>query len=322
MFDEGKQGTAPERLLLNRFKEIARWSNDTPFPPSRFQRSRVNNIAVYGGCFNPPHVGHLHFLKSAFANAGRDLDLVCVLVRPSNEDWLRFDKFRDDEKPLILSPAVRASLLASDHRWPSWAGIIDRSGWSHYDDLPILKEFGESLGFKMEFIRLRGADEQQLVGEPSCRSLGLREPFLMTLVNLPHNRLGVDYSRSIVHKTDNPPWQRLSTEEDGTAFLRFQAFLRDETGQGLVRIIRAVEDRKISISSTKIRDLGTSDACNSPAGRDVLSRVLLSWDILQDDPTWREWCAGEAKSGGDQGQAQKDYDKMLEAWGEELQGLL
>lgn len=114
---------------------------------SSFLEDRVNHILLFFGAFNPPHRGHLDFLKHSFENVGTDVHLACAFMIPRSESYVRDVKFKEGRNPLILPSVLRSTLCSSDERWPPWGTAFGEEKSSRA--LRDLKEFAKSLGFRI-----------------------------------------------------------------------------------------------------------------------------------------------------------------------------
>ncbi|CAM1508882.1 Fc.00g026210.m01.CDS01 [Cosmosporella sp. VM-42] len=310
-------GRAAEALLLQYIDKMTAPEVDGEAPlRARFEQRRISHVLIFQGCFNPPHIGHLNFLRDSFTNAGRDLNFVCAFVIPQDSNYLRERKFKAVENPLVLSRQFRAQLWRSDRRWPSWAGVLHAEDCRSAEGLRQLKKYARSLGFRIQFTLLLGAESCE---ELTCESLSLVGPIDNVLINL-HYRHSVDYTNSLFRDLGQEPWQLLFDAHDG--FLRYQTILGTRTvaARGFVRVIKSIVDKNTTISSTAIRNLCASDIYDGPTLCKVLPEVVLSWDILQSNETWLQWRKSKTKSL--LAEDMSDFLKITpEGWRDELQAI-
>lgn len=67
----------------------------------QLKKGQENNVLIYSGCFNPPHLGHYKLLRRAFEGS-QDLNVIAAVVYPVStrvlerkarrrQQWLMFD---------------------------------------------------------------------------------------------------------------------------------------------------------------------------------------------------------------------------------------
>lgn len=110
--------------------------------------SRTNVILVYHGSFNPPHRGHLAVLWHAYHQLAQDLNIIAAIIRPSQDDRLRF-KYRNLEiKPFALALSDRALLWEADPHFPPWAWVFTEPVGEHAGGCSALKQELKALARK------------------------------------------------------------------------------------------------------------------------------------------------------------------------------
>ncbi|KAJ0162046.1 hypothetical protein CTA2_5209 [Colletotrichum tanaceti] len=120
------------------------------------RKGQTNRVLFYAGCFNPPHVGHLSFLRRAFEGTA-DINVIAAVVLPLDSHSLR-SKRRVNGQDLVLTRSERVRLWRSDARmlpeWWVYDGTV--AEWDVMRDK--VEEAIEVDGFDFQFVVLSGPD--------------------------------------------------------------------------------------------------------------------------------------------------------------------
>lgn len=97
---------------------------------------------VHRGCFNPPHIAHLNFLRYVYLRANPKFNIVAATIVPLPDDPCR-DKLDGTDDKLLFSFDERVELWEQDAQYPEWACVVDVDGWV-YDAINIRYSLGEN----------------------------------------------------------------------------------------------------------------------------------------------------------------------------------
>lgn len=280
---------SPEERLFEYIRGMILPVDDDRLSPFqvRLNRKGINRILVYPGAFNPPHIGHLAFMKDSFTNAG-DRNLVCAFVDPCTESFLRDIKFKHTKNALILPYEKRARFWYSDYRFPSWAAVLaDSEHGSRSASLMKLKLFAAELGLAIQFTALRGADTCMKNGYETLRS-GLAGCTDNILVNT-FGRQCLQSDRSSFWNLDQPHWRELQSLDDGVQRYQTDVASSSSAIRGQVRVIHTIKEKPSLISSASLRNLSGMSTDQELAHCDFMLDIVLSWRELQTDSVWSLW---------------------------------
>jgi nicotinate-nucleotide adenylyltransferase len=116
----------------------------------------ARRIGVFGGTFDPPHLGHL----AAASEVHHRLDLDRVLFVPAGDPWQKGDR-------QVSAPGHRAAMvdaaIASDDRFAVSRVDLDREGPTYTID--TLTDLRDASGPQIDLVLIVGADA--LAGLPS-----------------------------------------------------------------------------------------------------------------------------------------------------------
>lgn len=126
----------------------------------RLSQTGTNFIISYRGTFNPPHVGHLALLRHGFKRAGKDLNILCAIINPRDDDRVR-EKMRWKNETVALPKSTRASLWMKDRRFPPWARVFEGTDSEYTRFRESLISVTAKSGFTVSFINLAGPDVYQ-----------------------------------------------------------------------------------------------------------------------------------------------------------------
>lgn len=264
----------------------------------KLDKNRVNYILIHFGSFNPPHVGHLDFLKHTVENCGNDLSIVCALLAPRDDNFVGHKFLRTETDPLVLPQELRGKLCYADERWPKWAGILGPQrdhGWIDRFHLQELQQRAAQLGVRLNYLALRGIETDLRL---RWYDLSPDPAIYMILVNT-YGRQGGDSLAS--WDMESKTWQHL--HQRGADVQLFQALLKSGKsrsavgGFGYVRVIRASNPYVSDISSTKIRTLARQCSADTLTHHESMD-VVLSWGLLRDHAVWKQWHSRQLASLG------------------------
>lgn len=140
------------------------------------------------------------------------------------------------------------------------------------------------MGIRIQYTLLGGAEKAVAL---KCRALGLTEYVDNVLINT-WGRQGEEWNYSLQSwNLGQHPW--ITFHGPGDQVERYQRTLgtRIKTVRGHVRVIRAVKEKKSTISSASICVLSRMRTDEELADCECLNTIALSWDILRDDETWK-----------------------------------
>jgi glycerol-3-phosphate cytidylyltransferase-like family protein len=140
-------------------------------------KDKVNRVMIYGGAFNPPHVGHLGVLCHAFQSSS-DLNIVAGMVYSLEVDQLAGKNCRSNRR-LVLSKRQRSELWERDVRFPAWAFAPQ---WAYHmsDDFETdIASAAKEDGYEILYIRVMGPDTWDINYQPRHTYPGYSE-FLVT----------------------------------------------------------------------------------------------------------------------------------------------
>ena len=252
-----------------------------PSPPTQqlpsFSSDRINYILVFSGSFNPPHIGHVNFLRDSFLTARRDLNVVAALFEPRSDAFL---EGKCGVAGLILLWRCRADMLATDERLRDWAWVLDEG----CGKLEVFKREARDCDVRVRYLKLRSAEtELELRG----RSLGLDRVFDGIIVNT-CGRKGHDALNA--WGLGGAQWTRLHDHADKVQ--RYRMMLQDKGAArwGLIwAFTRGDEEKRSLISSTEVRQLAEALTEQEMEDHGVLSKVVVGWDLLRLEQNWVVW---------------------------------
>lgn len=119
-----------------------RWFFGTSATSPRLSSGCINRILVHRGCFNPPHIAHLNFLRYVYLRANPKFNIVAATIVPLPDDPCR-DKLDGTDDKLLFSFDERVELWEQDAQYPEWACVVDVDRWV-YDAINIRYSLGEN----------------------------------------------------------------------------------------------------------------------------------------------------------------------------------
>ncbi|KAF1937066.1 hypothetical protein EJ02DRAFT_68270 [Clathrospora elynae] len=275
-------------------------ANDTMDSLPEFSESRVNYILVFSGAFNPPHIGHLNFMRESLLNAGHDLHIVGALFDLRSDYWLREHKHSD----MILPHATRSRMMREDTRMPVDARVLswDAYGLEHFKSIAARREV------RVRFIQLLSAELDLDLDNP------VRDwprHFDGLLVNT-YGRHGP--ATHSVPSLNRDPWTAL--HEPGDTVHRHQRMVTNEKGsiKGFLRVVtRGPDEKKSLISSSGIKNLARVLSDHEIAESDILRTAVLGWSTIVQEEIWVNWRAVQASKpiAGDFQQAKEMLERDL-----------
>ncbi len=187
--------TATKRRFFAEATTTTTTTSTTSSVPT-LSRGRINRILVYGGCFNPPHIGHMRLLTHAYAHT-RDINVIAAVVLPGNDGAVasKYRKLAHNSSSsattiigandgaagkiaeeviaadeMVLTQAQRMALMGGEaaSEW-FWINGLRYSAWERVRsalDAAVARD-----GFALEWLTLCGPDHVSVEG----RGL-LREP--------------------------------------------------------------------------------------------------------------------------------------------------
>ncbi|KAH7090597.1 hypothetical protein FB567DRAFT_295920 [Paraphoma chrysanthemicola] len=239
--------------------------------------ARINYIVVYRGTFNPPHIGHLNFLKDSLAHAGPDLHIIGAIVQPSDARWMAEHKKCD----LVLSEEERSQLLSDDKRMPD--SVLALRSYP-YVGLASFQASVADLHVRVRFIQLLSTETD----------LGLdngTQEWPVGFDGVLINTYGRHRDGTLpLEELQKEPWTSL--HESGASVHRYHRMYANKKGvmKGFMRVItRGESEMESKISSSLIRNFARAMSVEEVAGSETLSKVVLSWSTLMQDETWLRW---------------------------------
>ncbi|KAH7075545.1 hypothetical protein BKA63DRAFT_299921 [Paraphoma chrysanthemicola] len=274
--------------------------------------ARINYILLYRGAFNPPHIGHLNFLKDSLAHAGPDLHIIGAIIQPSDTRWMAEHKKCD----LVLSEDARSKLLSEDKRIPDSVLAFRSDG---YYGLAYFQERVADLHVRVRFIQLISA-ETDLGLENGTQEwpAGFDGVLINTYGRRREGTLPLE-------ELQNEPWTSL--HESGASVHRYHRMYANKKGviKGFMRVItRGENEMESKISSSLVRNFASAMSVEEVAGSETLSKVVLSWSTLMQDETWLRWLR-DKPTGWDASSAPQERigleQALREAWDQEQRNL-
>lgn len=134
-------------------------------PSPRLRKDCINRALLYQGCFKPPHVAHLSFVRYVFLRAQEHFNAVAVIVVPLSDASCMRKLDHEDKKSLLFSYVERRRLWEKDPEFPEWACVIDRD--SRRDDIdPSLQYRAKKGGFEIQLVNIIGPDHIKITETP------------------------------------------------------------------------------------------------------------------------------------------------------------
>ena len=278
--------------------------------PPTFSLNRINYILIFSGCFNPPHVGHLNFMRHSYLTAQRDLNVVAALFEICSDEFLEKKCKAAD---LRLNQTQRAKMILTDERVGDWAWVY--MDWQYGmggaldGQLENFKTQARQRDIRIRFLKLRSAElDLELCG----RDLGLGTLFNDVAVNT-HGRRG----ETTLSKwgVGDARWTRLGTQEDKVQRYRMMLLDKSAVTWGFVWVYtRGSEEKKSAISSTGIKRLASVQTMQRIEEHGVLPRMVLGWDALRCEGDWIRWHKSVASDQvGDLSDVCRDLENEMEA---------
>jgi len=124
--------------------------------PPTLVRGRKNRILIYGGCFNPPHIGHLEQLTHCYRAGQAHLNVIAAVICLIKPHKIKKKDLRDPSE--VLSESVRAKLWNQDPRFPEWAWILPKDVVDIFPFTDRLRRASKRDGFDIDFLSVQGSD--------------------------------------------------------------------------------------------------------------------------------------------------------------------
>ncbi|KAI9682423.1 MAG: hypothetical protein M1829_000215 [Trizodia sp. TS-e1964] len=135
-------------------------NSGTSHPQPVLRSDRINDILIYPGCFNPPHLGHYELLRHGFLRSGADLNIVAAIIIPMSDRSARGKLWNEDE-PVVFTMAERIRLWQGDSP-DQWFWIYDQGGTMWENFRYALQGTISVDGFRINWILLQGPDHIQV----------------------------------------------------------------------------------------------------------------------------------------------------------------
>jgi hypothetical protein len=170
-------------------------------------RGRKNRILIYGGCFNPPHIGHLEQLIHCFRAGRAHLNVIAAVICLIKPQKIKKKDLQDQTE--VLSESVRAKLWNQDPRFPEWAWILPAHWVGIYAFTDRLRETSKKDGFDIDFLSVHGSDHYRNGKIHEFPSWGCFEYITSDM-----SRYNYYIQRNALHRlTSFEEWEALPVEE-------------------------------------------------------------------------------------------------------------